>query len=178
VDEFDKAGLTKEPSVIIKPPRVKESPASFECRVLEVKPLGSNGGAGNLVVCEILYLHVKERFEKEPDLVARLGGDWYARINKENMFQVTKPNTKLGIGSDALPGHIRWSKTLTGNHLGMLANVDMLPAYDEGYADERLEALNTYYRGTDKITRIESYAAELLDKGRTTEAWQVLLSLQ
>ena len=177
VDEFDKAGFTKEPSVLIKPPRVRETPASFECKVLEVKPLGDNAGAGNLVICEVLYIHMQDGFEKQPDLVARLGGNWYARINKNNMFEVNKPNTKLGIGIDMLPGHIRWSKTLTGNHLGMLANVETLPARDESYRDERLQALHQYFHNGNKEQRIEQYAVSLLDQNRVDDAWQVLLSL-
>jgi len=164
VDEFIKAGFTKEPSLTVRPPRVKESPASFECKVLEVKPLGNNGGAGNLVICKVLHVRADENFARSPDFAARLGGNLYARINHNNMFEVEKPDTRLGIGIDALPGHIRWSKTLTGNHLGMLANVEALPVYNPTHTDERLPS--------------EAYAVELLEKNKITEAWQVLLSIQ
>ena len=115
VDEFVKAGFTKEKAKMVAPPLVKESKAKLECKVLEVKPLGTEGGAGNLVICEVLYLHMDESLlteEKKFDqtkleLVARLGADWYCRVSKENLFQLVKPNTQLGIGIDALPESIR-----------------------------------------------------------------------
>src|SRR2546423_3820906 len=144
VDEFIKAGFTKQPATHVTPPMVKESLAKMECRVIEVKSLGDNAGAGQVVFCEVLYLHLDEslltqenKFNQEKlDLVARLGGDWYCRVAKENLFQVPKPNTKLGIGIDALPESIRCSNILTGNHLGLLGNVDQLPEIAPSYEDE------------------------------------------
>src|SRR5215213_6506650 len=132
VDEFIKAGFTKEPAMMVMPPMVKESKAKLECKVLEIKSLGSEGGAGNLVICEVLCLHLDDslltndkKFDQTKlELVARLGGDWYCKIGPENLFRVEKPNTKLGIGMDALPEGIRRSNILTGNQLAQLANVN------------------------------------------------------
>ncbi|MBD0368219.1 MAG: flavin reductase family protein, partial [Flavisolibacter sp.] len=123
VDEFEKAGFTKEKATLVQPPMVKESKAKLECKVLEIKSLGEKGGAGQLVICEVLCLHIADELltaEKKMDqtkleLVARLGGDWYCRVTKENLFIVPKPNVKLGIGMNALPESIRSSTILTGN---------------------------------------------------------------
>ena len=120
-----------QPSLFITPPLVAQSKAKMECRVIEIKPLGNEGGAGNLVICEVLQLHLDEKIldeNKKVDQrklrhVARLGRNWYCRVDEQNLFEVEKPNTKLGIGFDALPPFIRNSKILTGNDLGMLANV-------------------------------------------------------
>ena len=121
---------------MVKPPMVKESKAKMECKVLEIKSLGEQGGAGNLVICEVLRLHVDDclltgnrNFDQTRlEHVARLGGDWYCHVSKQNLFKVPKPNIQLGIGFDALPYSIRHSKFLTGNHLGQLANVHETPS--------------------------------------------------
>ncbi len=187
VDEFIKTGFTKERSQIIKPPRVKESPVQLECKVLEVKPLGTEGGAGNLVIAEVLMMHINENIlnengninQKKLDLVARLGGNWYTRANTTTIFEVEKPNTHLGIGVDALPESIRNSKILTGNHLGQLANVNEMPFVDPAFADEKSENIFLYY-STDPEEmekELHRYARELLDDGKVREAWQVLLAL-
>lgn len=186
VDEFIKAGFTKEKAKLVKPPMVKESKARLECKVLEVKPLGTGGGAGNLVICEVLYLHLDDNLltaEKKFDqtrleLVARLGGDWYCRISKENLFRVTKPNTELGIGIDALPESIRHSKFLTGNNLGQLANVHQLPVIHPSFDDTHLKNIIQYYsiNPTEMEKEIHLYAARLLDEGKVQDAWQVLLA--
>ncbi len=131
-DEFLKAGFTKEPSKLIKPPRVKESTVQMECKVMEVKTLGGEAGAGNLVIAEILMMHIHEDVldnagkidQRKLDLACRLGGNWYARVNGNNIFEVKKPNSELGIGIDNLPGSIKGSNILTGNHLGQLSNVN------------------------------------------------------
>ncbi|MBD0299960.1 MAG: flavin reductase, partial [Nitrososphaera sp.] len=149
IDEFEKAGFTKEKATLVQPPMVKESKAKLECKVLEIKSLGEEGGAGQLVICEILCLHIADELltaEKKIDqtrleLVARLGGDWYCRVTKENLFIVPKPNVKLGIGMDALPESIRSSTILTGNHLGQLANVHEQPVIDPSFEDEHLKIL-------------------------------------
>src|SRR6185436_5536448 len=128
VNEFKKAGFTEEPSTLIKPPLVKESKAKMECRVLEVKSLGNEGGAGNLVICEVLKMHIDDSLldenkkidQRKIHHVARLGGDWYCKVDETNLFMVPKPNTELGIGVDALPESIRNSDILTGNDLGHL----------------------------------------------------------
>jgi flavin reductase (DIM6/NTAB) family NADH-FMN oxidoreductase RutF len=134
VNEFDKAGLTPIASETIQPPRVAESPVQFECKVNEVIALGTEGGAGNLVICEVLKIHIDEAIldtdgKIDPvklDAVSRMGGNWYGRA-KEGMFEVPKPLSRLGIGFDQLPEAIRTSKFLTGNDLAMLANVEVLP---------------------------------------------------
>jgi flavin reductase (DIM6/NTAB) family NADH-FMN oxidoreductase RutF len=134
VNEFDKAGLTPVASETIQPPRVAESPVQFECKVNEVIALGTEGGAGNLVICEVLKMHIDEAIldadgKIDPvklDAVSRMGGYWYGRA-KEGMFEVPKPLSRLGIGFDQLPEVIRTSKLLTGNDLAMLANVAVLP---------------------------------------------------
>lgn len=188
VDEFIKAGFTKEAATLVKPPMVKESKAKMECRVIEVKSLGKTAGAGNLVICEVLKLHIDDSLlneEKKFDQtklehIARLGGDWYCRVSKENLFVVPKPNTKLGIGIDALPEGIRFSKLLTGNHLGLLANVNELPVVEPSFDDEHLKNIVQYYSvNPEEMEReIHSYAANLLNKNKVHEAWQVLLAAE
>src|SRR5215204_2209886 len=146
-DEFSKAGFTKEPATFVKPPMVKESKVKMECKVLEVKSLGENGGAGQLVICEVLKLHLdqslldenKKFVQANLELIARLGGDYYCHVSKENLFVVPKPNSKLGIGIDALPESIRNSRLLTGNHLGILANVNEMPVVEPSFDDEHLK---------------------------------------
>ena len=185
-DEFIKAGLTTEPSQMIRPPRVKESPVQMECKVLEVKPLGNEGGAGNLVIAEVMLLHINNSLlddkgkidQRKMDVVARLGTNWYARINADNIFEVEKPNTKIGIGIDALPEGLRKSSILSGNNLGMLANVDERPLVDISFEDEKLKQIFQYYSTNpeEMETELHRYAKELLEKGKVREAWQVLLT--
>lgn len=186
-DEFIKAGFTKEASQLIKPPRVKESPVQMECKVLEVKALGTEGGAGNLVIAEVLIMHINENILNEKgnidqqklDLMARLGGNWYTRANANTIFEVEKPNTHLGIGVDALPDNIRNSKILTGNNLGQLANVSELPFIDPAFEDDKLKNIIQYY-STDPIEmekELHAYSKELLEAGKIKEAWQILLTL-
>ena len=184
VDEFVKAGFTKQPATMVKPPMVKECKVKLECKVLEVKPLGSEGGAGNLVICEVLCLHIDDslltddkKFDQTKlDLVARLGGDWYCRVTKENLFIVPKPNIKLGIGIDALPPSVRGSKILTGNHLGMLANVEEMPVWDGSHSSSELMNLVASSANNDWETQLHTTAAKLLDENKINEAWQVLLT--
>lgn len=174
VNEFEKAGLTAVSSVYVKPPRVAESPIQLECRVQRVIPLSDLPGAGNLVLAEVVCMHVQEHLlnennvvqQHELDLVARLGGDWYCRVTKENLFIVPKPLRNLGIGVDKLPEAIRLSKILTGNHLGLLANVEVIPSLEPN-----IESNATF--NTVEDTHI--YVAELLDQGELHKAWQVLL---
>lgn len=171
VNEFVKAGFTELPSESVKPPRVAESPASFECKVTQVISLGNEGGAGNLILCEIILAHFKtevldEQGHLDPqklDAVARMGGDFYCRAHGGNIFTVPKPNTKLGIGFDQLPEAIRNSKILSGNDLGRLANVEKLPEGDFN---------------KDNSTNTDSQhqlAKKLLSEGKLEEAWKVLL---
>lgn len=186
-DEFIKAGFTKEPSEIIKPPRVRESPVQLECSVLEVKPLGTEGGAGNLVIAEVLIMHLNENIlddhgridQRRLDLAARMGGNWYGRVNADNIFEVKKPDTELGIGIGSLPVSIRNSKVLTGNELGRLGSVSETPFVDPSFEDERLKNIFQYYSidPVEMETELHLYAATLLDEGKVNEAWQVLLAL-
>ena len=186
VDEFIKAGFTKEKATLVKPPMVKEAKIKLECRVNEVKSLGEEGGAGQLVIAEVLCMHVDDSILGEDgridqtklELVARLGGDWYCKVDKSNLFKVPKPNTKLGIGIDSLPEGIRKSTILTGNHLGMLGNVHELPEINPAFEDVRLKNIIQYYaiNPAEMEQELHRYAAALLNEGKVNEAWQILLS--
>jgi flavin reductase (DIM6/NTAB) family NADH-FMN oxidoreductase RutF len=188
IDEFVKAGFTKEPATMVKPPMVKESKAKLECKVLEVKSLGENGGAGQLVICEVVCIHINDELFTEDkkidqtkiEHVARLGGDWYCKVSVENLFKVAKPNTKLGIGIDSLPQAIRDSNILTGNRLGQLANVHEMPVIQPSFDDAHLNNIVQYFsiNPADMEKEIHSYAALLLDAGKVEEAWQVLLAAE
>lgn len=187
VDEFIKAGFTKEAASIVKPPMVKEAKIKLECKVNEVKSLGENGGAGQLVIAEVLCMHIDESIlnsdktmidQTKMHHIARLGGDWYSKIDSTNLFKVAKPNTELGIGVDALPASIRNSNILTGNHLGQLANVKEEPFVDPTFHDDRLKNIIQYYsiNPTEMEKELHIYAAELLNQNKATEAWQILLA--
>ncbi|SDD69876.1 flavin reductase family protein [Niabella drilacis] len=181
-NEFLKAGFTMEPATLVQPPMVKESKAKMECRVLEVKSLGTGGGAGNLVICEVLRLHLDAAIlndnnrvdQRKLQLVARLGGNWYC--STKHLFEIEKPNTQLGMGIDALPALIRNSKVLSGNDLGQLANVTELPSIAPGFADDQLGQLVTGLAGEERMLAIHRYAKTLLEGGRLHDAWQVLLT--
>lgn len=187
VNEFVKAGFTQEAATLIQPPMVKESKVKMECKVVEVKPLGNEGGAGNLVICEVLRMHVDESIlntegtmidQRKLHHIARLGGDWYCKVDEQSLFHVAKPNTQLGIGIDALPETIRNSNILTGNNLGQLANVHDYPTVDATFEDERLKTIIQYFSiNPDEMDKeLHRYAKELLDAGKVNEAWQVLLA--
>ncbi|WP_438945668.1 flavin reductase family protein [Sediminibacterium sp.] len=187
VDEFVKAGFAKEPASMVKPPMVKEAKIKLECKINEVKSLGEEGGAGQLVIAEVLCMHIDDSILNEAgnmidqtklELVARLGGDWYCKVSTDNLFKVAKPNTALGIGIDALPDSIKNSSFLTGNHLGQLANVHELPSIDPAFSDDRLKNIIQYYGLTpnEMEQELHKYAAELLNQEKVQEAWQILLS--
>lgn len=187
VDEFIKAGFTKEAATIVQPPMVKEAKVKMECKVIEVKSLGETAGAGQLVIAEVLCMHVDESVLNEDgtmiDLhklqpIARLGGDWYAVINEHNMFTVAKPNKELGIGIDALPEGIRNSNILTGNHLGQLANVQSLPIVNPAFEDDKLKNIVQYFsiNPAEMEKELHHYAKQLLDDGKVESAWQILLA--
>lgn len=187
VNEFVKAGLTEIPSVKIRPSRVKESPVQLECIVREVIELGTQGGAGNLVICEIVMIHVADEVldpetkmidQNKIDLVARMGGDWYCRASGAAMFKVTKPLTQIGIGVDAIPAHIRASNVLTGNHLGQLGNVEQLPSKEDVQAYLKTGKLDSYKKARAENPDLHVIAADLLNNGHVDEAWKVLLSEQ
>jgi len=186
VDEFVKSGFTKEKATQVSPPMVKEAKIKLECKVIEIKSLGEIPGAGQLIIAEVLCMHVDESIlgedgkidQRKFQLVARLGGDWYCKIDESNLFKVEKPNTQIGIGVDALPESIRYSKFLTGNHLGMLANVHSLPIINPAFTDARLKNIVQYYsiNPSEMEKELHLYAAELFNNGKISDAWQVLLS--
>ena len=186
VNEFTKAGFTEEAATMVRPPMVKESKLKLECRVKEVKELGTEGGAGNLVICEVLCIHIDDQLldaNKKMDprklpLVARLGGDWYSVVNEQSLFQVPKPNTEIGMGIDALPPAIRNSKVLTGNDLGQLANLTAVPSIDPSFEDDHLKQIVQYFSvSPEEMEReLHQYASRLLEKGNAAAAWQVLLA--
>lgn len=186
VNEFIKAGFTPEPSTLIKPPMVKESKMKLECRVNEVKHLGTDPGSGNLVICEVMRMHIddslvdanKKLDQRKINHVARLGSDWYCVVNESNLFEVEKPNIQIGIGIDSLPSPIRNSKTLTGNNLGQLANVNEFPVIDPSFDDATLKQIIQYYsiNPADMEKELHEYAKKLLAEGKVKEAWQVLLT--
>jgi hypothetical protein len=178
VDEFVKSGFTKETSQLIKPYRVKESPIQLECKVLEVKSLGDKGGAGNLVICEVLVIHVnndvldaekKQIDQNKLDLVARLGGDWYCRASGEALFEIEKPVRNKGIGIDQIREDIRNSHFLTGNDLGQLGNVEQLPTKED------IESVSPNIAKKSSFEK-HKMAHELLAQKLVQEAWKILLS--
>lgn len=168
VNEFIKAGLTMKEAETVRPKLIAESPVNFECKVVEIKPLGTEGGAGNLIICEVQKIHIREEYcdengnldQTKLDMVARLGSNWYSVSNKDNLFKVPKPLATQGIGFDNLPENIRYSKIFTGNDLGMLANVEELP-------------------GTEFFSENEKHltAQKLLLESKIAEAWEVLKKL-
>lgn len=188
VNEFEKAGFTALKSDSVKPFRVAESPVQFECKVNEVIELGTEGGAGNLIICEVLKIHIHDEVldsngmidQQKIDLVARMGGDWYSRANAESMFEITKPISTCGIGFDALPIDIKSSKILSGNNLGHLAGIEKIP--DETNVNEYklLELSDLFVSLEDKPLALEEElhkrAQSLLDENKLEEAWLTLLS--
>ncbi len=183
VNEFEKAGFTMLKSDVVKPFRVAESPAQFECKILEVRELGDEGGAGNLVICEVVKMHFDEAILDEEgfidqhkiDQVARMGGNWYTRA-KMGLFEVPKPLSSLGIGVDKIPQEIRTSKVLTGNDLGKLGNVEVLPSKED---------INEFIKGDSNasslvksgdIKKIHLQAQEYLEKEDPAKAWKILLA--
>jgi len=182
INEFEKTGLTMQESEVVKPFRVKESPVQFECKVNEVKPLGDKGGAGNLVICEVLRIHVSEDVLAEGekidqhklDQVARMGGNLYSRANM-GVFEIPKPQTTLGIGVDNIPQSIRTSTILTGNDLGKLGNVENIP--DETEITEFLSEnkLVDYVKESSE-EKIHAIAQEYLKKEEVMSAWKILLA--
>lgn len=188
VDEFTKVGFTKAAATMVQPPLVKEAKIQLECKVVEIKSLGEGPGAGQLVIAEVLCMHVAESVlgndkkinPAQLNLVARLGGDWYCKVDASNLFEINKPNTQLGMGIDQLPEGIRNSPILTGNHLGLLANYHEVPAVDPAFNDERLKNIIQYYgiSPTEMERELHQYAAELLNDNRIETAWQILISLE
>ncbi|WP_276169172.1 flavin reductase family protein [Zobellia alginiliquefaciens] len=183
VNEFEKSGLTMLPSDIVKPFRIAESPVQFECKVTKVEALGREGGAGNLIFAEVVKVHVDPDVLDENgvidqhkiDQVARMGGNWYSRANA-GMFEVPKPLSSLGIGVDALPEHIRLSKILTGNDLGMLGNIEEIPDTNsvQEFVENNMEIRSLLSGGERKS--LELKAQEFLQQKDVLSAWKVLLA--
>ncbi|WP_179004316.1 flavin reductase family protein [Winogradskyella forsetii] len=183
VNEFGKAGLTMLPSDIVKPFRVAESPIQLECKVNEIVHLGTEGGAGNLVICEVVKLHISEEVlnkdqtinQEALDLVARAGGSYYSRANK-GFFEIPKPLASMGIGVDNMPEHVRNSMILTGNNLGMLANVEALPNKDE--VNQFVADISERYPDIKTASHREKHklAQNYLSYGDVKSAWKLLLS--
>ena len=179
VNEFVKAGFTEIPSEKVRPPRVGESPIAMECKVLQIIETGDQGAAGNLVICEIILMHINEEIldgdgKIDPwklDAVARLGGDYYARIQGDSIFKGPKPLERLGIGFDQMPEAIRRSKILTGNDLAILGNVEKLP--EEILINQYKKKLEI--QGTEAI---HAKAQRLINEGKVDEAWLLLLASQ
>ena len=188
VSEFEKSGLSPLTSDVVRPFRVKESPVQFECKVNQVMELGSEGGAGNLIICEVLKMHIDESIMDSEgmidalkiDLVSRMGGDWYCRSTPESMFEIKKPITTCGIGFDALPVDIRKSRILSGQDLARLAGIEGLP--DETAVNEYklLELSDIFLQLSGKAIELEETlhvrAKSLLSEHRIQEAWLTLLS--
>lgn len=189
VDEFKKSGFTPIESVKIKPFRVKESPVQLECKVQDIIHTGTEGGAGNLIVCEIVLVHINEDIldangkidQHKIDVVGRLGGDWYVRANGSALFEVEKPLTTMGMGIDSLPEKIRDSHILTGNNLGQLGNVEKMPTIEESkeflQSNEWKDLMNDPELNLSSTNNDHEIARLLLDKGKVKEAWYWLMSL-
>ena len=179
VNEFEKAGFTMLASEKVKPFRVKESPVQFECKIIEIKELGNEGGAGNLIICEVVCMHIDEQVldkngsvdQMKLDLVARAGGSFYSRANT-SFFEIPKPISQKGIGIDQLPEDVRSSHILTGNDLGMLGNVEFLP--DQNDVNKFMQDNPQFM--TSKINEKHKFAQEFLEKNDVESAWKVLLS--
>lgn len=178
VNEFVKAGFTMLPSDEVKPFRVAESPVQFECKVKDIIYTGSEGGAGNLILCEVVKIHIHDEVLDENgsidqhkiDLVARAGGSYYSRA-RDGFFEIPKPISTLGIGVDRIPEEIRLSTILTGNNLGMLGNVESLPSDDavDNFAKDHPEFVGL------EASKKHTFAQEYLDKNDVESAWNVLL---
>jgi flavin reductase (DIM6/NTAB) family NADH-FMN oxidoreductase RutF len=191
INEFSKSGFTPIKSNEVIPPRIGEAHVAFECKVNEVKSLGESGGAGNLVICQVVAAHVNEAILDEGgiidprklDAVARLGGDWYSRANGNSLFQIPKPIRNLGIGVDQMPQNVRDSMSLTGNNLGRLANVEQLPSVEKveqyGHHQDILEMRLRFQNDPDSMTdHLHLRAKEALEEGDVEKAWLILLQNQ
>lgn len=183
VNEFVKSGLTMLPSDMIKPYRVAESPVQFECKVNDIIALGNQGGAGNLIICEVVKIHIKENIldengmidQQKIDLVARLGSNWYTRAN-EGLFEVEKPLVTLGIGVDQIPDFIKESKVFDGNDLGKLGNIETLPTEEEINIFVKNNVAVKGVLSSDDTEKIHLKAKEYLNNNEVLSAWKVLLA--
>jgi len=183
VNEFEKAGLTMLESDVVKPFRVAESPVQFECRVNDIIELGTEGGAGNLVICEVVKFHIDNSvlddnqviIQEKLDLVARAGGSYYNRA-KSGFFEIPKPLSTLGIGVDAMPSEVKNSMILTGNDLGMLGNIEVLPTKNE--VETFIDNVSERYPNIREMSHRQKHkiARNYLSYGDVNSAWKLLLS--
>lgn len=188
INEFEKSGLTPLPSETIRPFRVKESYAQMECKVLEVKETGFEGAAGNLIICEVLRMHINEDIlgedglidQHKVDLVARMGGNWYCRANSASMFELQKPISTIGIGFDQMPKDILNSTILTGNDLGKLGGIEALPNETDVNEYKLIELSEIFIALESNPSKLEielhKVAKEHLAKNEIVEAWKTLLA--
>ncbi len=186
VNEFVKAGFTMLPSEVVKPPRVAESPVQLECRINQVIPLGEKAGSGNLVIAEILRIHLSESILDDKgnidqtalDLVARLGGNWYARINKYSLFQLDKPNEKIGMGFDQLPAALLNADWLSNNEKAQLANLSNPPDKHAAFEliDTAMQKMFTSSNPSNTML-VQEQIKDLLKKGEALNAWNLAIQL-
>lgn len=188
VSEFVKSGFTPIASDLIRPKRVKEAPVQFECKVVEVKELGTGGGAGNLIICEVIKFHISESVldanqmidQMKIDLVSRMGGNWYCRADEKSMFEIQKPITTIGIGYDAIPEDIRSSQVLSANDLGQLGGIEQLPDETDVNEYKLLELSDLFLDLEDDAAALEvalhQKAKQLLTENKLEEAWMTLLA--
>jgi flavin reductase (DIM6/NTAB) family NADH-FMN oxidoreductase RutF len=183
VNEFLKSGLTMLPSDMVKPYRVAESPVQMECKVNEIIALGNQGGAGNLIICEVVKIHIHENIlddknmidQRKIDLVSRLGGNWYSRSN-QGLFEVEKPLTTLGIGVDEIPDFIKNSAVFDGNDFGKLGNIEALPTQEEITIFVKQNFAVKGVLSSDDEMKIHQKAKEYLNNNDALSAWKVLLA--
>ncbi len=179
VNEFEKAGFTMKASERVKPFRVAESPVQLECAIRQVIELGGDGGAGNLVICEVMLMHIDEKVldannnidQKALDLVARAGGSFYSRA-RDGFFEIPKPLRNKGVGVSGLPKSVQKSSVLTGNDLGLMGNVEQLP--DQADVDKFMKD-NPEILGLDRDEK-HKFAQQLIQKNDVAGALKVLLS--
>jgi flavin reductase (DIM6/NTAB) family NADH-FMN oxidoreductase RutF len=183
VNEFVKSGFTPIPSDVVKPYRVKESPVQFECKVTQIIPLGNEGGAGNLILCEVVRMHINEWVldkngaidQYKIDLVSRMGANWYSRAN-QGLFEVPKPNTSIGIGVDCIPVLVKESSVFDGNDLGKLGNIESLPTTEEVSIFVQQNFAVKGVLSSDDLQKLHQEAKKYLDKNDILSAWKVLLA--
>jgi len=188
-NEFVKAGFTEVPSLKVKPPRVAESPVSFECEVQDIIELGDEGGAGNLVISKVVQIHINNDYldangdldTKKLDLVARLGGSWYARITEDSLFEIPKPIATKGIGVDQLPTHIFETEILSNNNIGRLGNVEKIPLDEELITYRLTSEIREVLEEKDKSQQLivlHKLVKNQLEKGRMEDAIKSLFSIR
>lgn len=186
IDEFIKSGFTAIDSDLVKPKRVKESPVSFECKVKEIIELSKKPGAGNLVICEILRIHISDTIldkdgnimQESINLVGRLGNDLYSRTNNSALFNVKKPGEKVGIGIDALPEEVQYSHILSGNDLGKIGSLTELPTEEEiKMLKEAVEVQTIIKNAVNISNELQYYAKRLIRIGEIEKALKILFCI-